>query len=108
MQKSKMTAIKHGRFPSLQFYCSLHKTFGVMAWLVHTGSKGGKTTLDPWADVDFWTVKLAPWERQMIVDLKYFNRPEAVAAAEARDPHFFDGPFDPTKFLVRAAITRLH
>lgn len=108
MQKTKMTAIKHGRFPSLQFYCSLHKRFGAKAWLVHTGSKGGKKTLNPWAGADFRTVELEEWERQMIVEVKYFNRPEAVAKKEAEDPHFFEGPFDPTKFLVRAAITVLH
>lgn len=104
MQKTKLTAVKNGRFPSLQFYCSLHKTFGVKAWLVHTGSKGGKKTLKPWDGVDFWTAELEEWERQMIVEVKYFNRPEAVAKKEKEDPQFFAGPFDPKKFLVRAAI----
>lgn len=99
-----MTAIKHGRFPSLQFYCSLHGRFGAMAWLTYTGSRGGKKTLDVWAGTDFWFFRdLEEWQRLLIVEVKYFNRPKAVAAKEKEDPNFFEGPFDPRKFLVRCA-----
>lgn len=101
MQRTKLTGVTHGRFPYLQFYCALHMTFGAKAWLVHTGSGGGKKSLDVWEGTIFWTMELEEWERQGIIDMKYFNRTEAIVAVEAKNPRFFEGPFDPKKFLVR-------
>lgn len=106
MQPHALCAAKYCRFPKLQFYCSLHKDFGVKAWLVWTGSKGGKKSKNPWEGVDFWFDEIPEEHRQIIIREKYFNRPDAVAAAEAKDPDFFAGPFDPNKFLVRTARLR--
>lgn len=108
MQPHKLCAAKYGSFPKLQFYCSLHKDFGVRAWLAWTGSKGGKKTKDPWEGVKFWFDEIPEEHRQIIIREKYFNRPAAVAAKEAKEPGFFEGPFDPNKFLVRIAATLLH
>ena len=106
MQPHALCAAKYGSLPKLQFYCSLHKDFGVKVWLTYTGSKGGKKSKNPWEGIKFWFDEIPESYRDIIIREKHFNRPEAVAAKEKEDPNFFAGPFDPTKFLVRSA--RLH
>lgn len=97
----KLRNASYGQYPKVQFYCAMHKDFGVKLYIVRGGSTGGKQQPTTWAGVRFWYDYLSEALRQEIIRQKYFNRPAAVAAAEADNMDYFKGPFDPTKFLVR-------